>query len=352
MKKLVIDRSAVAANLRTVRSRAKSLEVIGDLTADAYGLGLVETAKILKGEGIMSFGVNEPSDAKKLRDAGFTAERILMLRSTADSDELTELIDLGAVCTVGSYDAAVALNGIAEVRKTVCEVMIKIDTGLGRYGFMPSEMDKITSIYKYMPNLAIMGIYSTYSQPWRSKKVTRAQYEQFDGVLNTLTSLGFEHGSAFIMDSDALFRYDFGYLDAVRVGTAISGRTAGKNPARLIKIGYIEAEVEEVGWFPRGHRVGGALLRKPARLAVISVGSYNGFGARRSDFELNFIDTLKARWTKPVVKINGQRVRVVGRIGLDYTVVDVEDMDCKVGDTAILDVDPINAKGLPRVYIN
>lgn len=351
MKRLVIDRNAIISNLRAVKARAKSLEIIADLTGDAYGMGLLETARIMKSEGIMSYAVSDPKDAGKLREAGFTDERIMMLRSTADSEELSELIDLGVICTVGSYDAAVAINGIAEGRKTVCEVQIKIDTGLGRYGFMPTEMDKIASIYKYMPNLAIVGLFSTYSESWRSEKVTRAQYDDFEGVLKSLTDMGFEHGSTHIMDSAALFRYDFGYLDAVRVGTALSGRVAGKNIAGLIKVGYIEAGVEETGWFPKGHRIGNTVLRKPTRLAVLSVGYYNGFGLTRRDYEMNFFDALKAHNLRPSIRIAGQKVRIVGNIGLTHTIVDVKNVDCKVGDIAVMDVDPVNVKGLPITYI-
>ena len=45
-------------------------------------------------------------------------KRQLMLRSTTDRDELEQLIDLNVVCTIGSYDTGVALNGLAEARST------------------------------------------------------------------------------------------------------------------------------------------------------------------------------------------------------------------------------------------
>jgi len=34
-----------------------------------------------------------------------------------------------------------------------------------------------------------------------------------------------------------------------------------------------------------------------------------------------------------------------------HTLIDVTDIECSVGDIAIMDVDPVNVKGLPREYL-
>ena len=149
MKSLVIDKRVIRNNIKAIKDRADGAAIYADLSANAYGMGLWEVAQLLRDEGIRNFVVSDPKDAALLRKNGFTEERLMMLRSTADPVELTELIDLGVICTVGSYDAAVALNGIAEARGTVCEVQIKIDTGLGRYGFDPSEPVSYTHLDVY-----------------------------------------------------------------------------------------------------------------------------------------------------------------------------------------------------------
>jgi len=352
LKNLIIDKRAINSNLAAVKSRAKGAEIYADLSGDAFGMGLLETAKLLRDGGVRTFAISDPRDAEVLRSAGFTEERLMMLRSTADGEELGKLMDLGVICTIGSYDAAVVLNGLAEARKTVCEVQIKIDTGLGRYGFIASETDKIASIFRYMPNLAIVGVFSSYSESWKSRSITLSQFDLFQDTLAKLTAMGFELGATHICDSAALFRYDFGRMDAVRVGTAFSGRLPGKNTAGLQRVGYIEAGLEEVGWFPKGHRIGSITLKKPTRLAVVSVGYYHGFGVDRYEREMGLFGLLRARRARPTVKVNGQRVRVVGSIGMMHTIVDVTNLDCRVGDKAVMDVDPVNVKGLTRIYIN
>ncbi|SHI20133.1 alanine racemase [Sporobacter termitidis DSM 10068] len=354
MKYLVIDRRVVRNNLKAIKERADGAAIYADLSANACGMGLLEIAKLLRDDGIHAYAVSDPKDAAFLRSNGFTDERLMMLRSTADPEELSELIDLNVICTVGSYDAAVAINGIAESRKTVAEVQLKVDTGLGRYGFLPEETDKMASIFKYMSSLAIIGMFSTYAGSWRSKKLTLQQYEEFNKVLDRLTELGFETGVAHICDSAALFRYEFGRMDAVRVDTALSGRMPGKSVQGLSRVGYIEAGIEEVGWFPKGHRIGGdhgLVTKKPTKIAVLSVGYYHGFGVDRHLGEHNILELLRRRRRKLFVKIGGQRAHVLGEVGLLHTIIDVTHIECAVGDSVILDVDPVNVKGLPIMYL-
>ena len=353
MKHLVIDRRAMRSNIRAIKERADGAAIYADLSANAYGMGLLETAQLLRDEGIRNFCVSDPKDAAFLRKNDFTEQRIMMLRSTADPDELAELIDLGVICTAGSYDSAVAINGIAEARHTVAEIQIKIDTGLGRYGFSPTELDKVAAIYKYMSSLAVVGIFTTFSDSGRSKKLTLAQLDLFDQVLDKLNDSGYETGLAHACDSAALFNYDFGHMDAVRVGTAICGRIPGKKVPGLTKVGYIEAGLEEIAWFSKGHHIGAGrdvTIRKPTKIAVLSVGYYHGFGVDRHSSELNLLERVFAGRRKLYARVNGQRARVIGSVGMMHTLIDVTKIDCTVGDVAVLDVDPINVKGLPREY--
>lgn len=354
VKYLVIDRRLVRSNLKTVKERAEGATLYADLSANAYGMGLVEIAGLLRDDGIRTFAISEPKDAALLRANGFPDERLMMLRSTADPSELGELIDQNVVCTVGSYDAAVAVNGIAEARKTVAEVQIKVDTGLGRYGFLPSETDKMAAIFKYMSNLAIVGMFTTYAASWRSKKLTMQQYQDFNDVLDKLADMGLETGAVHACDSPALFRYDFGRMDAVRVDTALSGRMPGKSVPGISRVGYIEAGIEEVGWYQKGRRIGaerGYVTKKPTKVAVLSVGYYHGFGVQWHDKTPGFFETFLGRKSPLFVKIGGQRARVIGDVGMMHTIVDVTNIECAVGDPVTLDVDPVNVKGLPILYL-
>ena len=158
MLQLVFDRAAIKHNINTVKKRAGKAIIYAVLAADGYGAGLVPLAHLLRDDGIGHFAVYDVEDA--LRDAGFVEEEILMLRSTTDPEELSQLLDLNVVCTVGSYETGVALNALAEERSTVAVAHILIDTGTGMGGFLPSEPEKLISIYSYLSNIAITGTYT------------------------------------------------------------------------------------------------------------------------------------------------------------------------------------------------
>jgi alanine racemase len=353
MKHLVIDLRVVRNNLRAIKDRAEGCVVIADLSANAGGMGLMPVASLLRDEGIRSFAVSDPADAALLRKNGFKTERIMMLRSTADPEEIQQLLKLGVVCTAGSYDSAVAINGLAESRRVVADIQVEIDTGMGRYGFKPSELDKVRAIYQYMSSLNVIGTFTTFSASWRSQKITMAQLDKFNTVLDKMIDMGLEPGIAHAVDSAALFKYNMELMDAVRVDTALTGRVPGKPIHGLSKVGFIEAGLEEVGWYPKGHTIGterGFTTKAPTKIAILSVGYYHGFGVDRYIVERSLFDIFRSRRKKAYVRINGQRARVLGTVGLMHTVLDVTKIDCSVGDIALLDVDPCNVKGLPIEY--
>jgi len=362
MKTLVIDRQDVKTNLQAIKQRADGAQIYADLSADAQGMGLIETARLLRDDGIGAFAVSEAGAVSLLRSSGFVEESILMLRSTLDPDELGTLVELRATCTIGSHEAAAALNGIAEAQGTVADVHIKIDAGLGHYGFLPSETDKILSIYNYMSNLAVSGIYTRFSDPAGNEKQTRAELEEFRAVIAKINAAGFETGIAHAADSTALFKYDFCNLDAVCPGSALIGRLPCKGSFGLKRVGYIEAELEEAEWHPAGGRVGaagGRKVKKPVKTAVFPIGWYNGVGLSPDCPELKFgtllsrIGALIGRWSKRsrlFVKIGAERVRIMGGIGMNFMVLNVTASDSSTGDKARIDADPRLVKGLEITY--
>ena len=53
-----------------------------------------------------------------------------------------------------------ALNSLAEGRATVIEAHLQIDCGMGFGGFPAEEPEKIVSLIRNLPNVAVSGIYT------------------------------------------------------------------------------------------------------------------------------------------------------------------------------------------------
>lgn len=354
MKVLVIDKQAVKKNITVLKRRAEKSAIYAVLTGDAHGAGLVEMAKLLRDEGIVRFAVSEASDAAALRKAGLVEEEILMLRATTDREELEKLLDLNVVCTVGSTDTGMALNGVAEKRSTVVEAHIQIDTGMGFGGFLTEELDKILSIYRNLSNVAVSGMYTQIHTTGTSEREVAEQLDEFDHTVKAVQAAGFETGIVHAAGSFALMRYDFARMDAVRVGTALLGRCRRSKNDGLQRVGWGEAAIDDIHWLPKGHTVGNETLvrlRRPTRVAVLPVGYQNGFGVERVR-EGGLLAAIR-RWRAGghrTVRINSQKVKVIGRIGAMETVLDVTDIHCTAGDIAQFELDPLFAKGITREY--
>lgn len=361
MRAYVVEKETLQSNIRAILQRAGDVPVWAVLKGNGYGLGIVSFAKMLREQGVTRFCVTELREAKALRQAGFTEEAILILQPTVEREVLEQLLDLHVICTVSSRDDAVVLNGIANEKDMVAEAHIKIDVGMGRYGFLPKEMDKILSIYEYMDGIAVSGIYTHFPMAFCSEKKTREQFEQFTYVLDQIAGRGFETGTPHCCNSAAFFRWKDMHLGGVRIGSAWLGRinVRGHN---LRRVGYCVARVQEIHWVKRGGTTGyGGVWRakKPTRLAAVPVGWYHGFGVEYGRDSFRFRDCVRGSLSllkaflqrkKLTVRIGDHRCPVRGHVGMLHCMVDVTDVDCHAGDPVLIDINPLVQKGMDVVF--
>jgi len=352
MKHLSVSADAVRHNIRLVRQKAGNTPVYGVVKGNGYGLGAVELAKALRAEGITRFAVGELWEAKALRDAGFHSEEILLLRSTCCETEIEAILDLSLVAALGSYDAAVVLSGIAERRGAVAEAHIEIDTGMGRYGFLPTETDRVMSVIKYLPGVAVSGFFTHFYSAFKGQKATTRQAALFDKVLDDLRAAGFDTGTVHAANSSALFRREDLRYNAVRVGSAFAGRMPGHHKHGLRRVSHLECTVADVRWLPKGHTVGysaGYVTRRPTRVAVLPAGWLDGLCVEKARDMYNLqklfpyvaSDVWRCiRRRRVTATVNGSPVPVLGHIGMQHTMADVTNLECKPGDTATLQVSP------------
>jgi len=354
MRKLVIETSAVKNNLAVIKKKAGAAVVYGVLSGNAGGAGIEAMASLLRSEGIGRFAVAEVSEAEALRKAGFVDEEILMLRATTDREELEKLVDLNVVCTVSSVDTGLALNALAENRSTVVSAHIQVDTGMGFGGFLVSEPEKVLLAYRSLPNVALEGIYTQLHFAKVNDPEAKTQLDQFHQVISTIHAAGFETGIVHAAGSFALLHDESACLDGVRAGSAILGRCRRTRNDGLKVVGFGEVPLAEVRWLPKGHTIGAdkpVVLKKPTRVAILPVGYQNGFGVswlRETGFW-----ALHRRWRKArkrSVQVNGQKVRLLGPIGASQTILDVTNVRCAAGDRAILELDPMYARGFVTEY--
>lgn len=361
MKAYIVDKQGLENNIRILTQRAGNTVIWGVVKGDGYGLGCVSMAKLLAAHGIDHFAVTDVSEVRALRTEGFRENPILMMEGTCNPAEINELLDLDAILTVGTPEDAAAVNAAATQRSTVAEAHLKIDTGMGRYGFLPEQMDQIHGLYTGCPNIAFTGIYTHFYDSGNAV-ATQAQFDAFQKVVEEIRASGYETGMVHCCNSTAFWKYEHMHCDAVRLGSALLGRVNFEGQTGLKRIGYCQAELEEIRTIPAGHTVGygaGWKAKRDTRIAILSVGYYNGFGVDRGFDLWRFRDCVRGvlRYIKAFLKrkalyvsVNGADCRVLGHVGMVNMVIDVTDCDCKVGDMARVDINPLLVKGVEIVY--
>lgn len=361
MKAYIVNQSDLLENIRILKEKAGSTPIYGVIKGDGYGLGLIPMAKALREGGVDRFAVTELEEVKSLRENGFESEEILMMRSTCLKEELSLLLELGAVATVGSMECAMAMENLAAEAGKAFPCHVKIDTGMGRYGFHPDETAEIVQVYS-LTHLNVTGIYTHFHSAFSSEKHTKAQFAAFTSLCEKLTEMGLELGTRHCCNSSAFLKYPEMYLDAVRLGSALLGRLSFPGDMGLKKLGWCESQVELVREIPKGHSVGyGAtwVAKRPTKIAVCGVGYFHGFGLEKGNDIFRFRDCVRGglSYVKAFLKkkaiyvtVNGKPARVLGHIGMVQTICDVTDIPCQVGDPIRIEINPLLVKGMDVIY--
>lgn len=358
MSRYVIEKEKLIENIEYIKKKA-GVPVIGVVKGNGYGFGIKELTKILKECGINFFAVTEVTDIPILKEILDGNDNILVMRSTCIKSEAKQIAENGCTATIGSEEACRVMESAAEELGVTVKCHLKIDTGMGRYGFMPSEISKAVNCYK-MPHLEFTGIYTHFSSAFRNEELTKAQLTLFKDCIEQIKKAGYETGIAHCANSPALLNVDGVSMDAVRIGSAFTGRVITKAKTPLHRLGRLEAEVVDVKTVPAGYSIGYNGLFKTKRetkIAIVPIGHYDGFGLQkeRETADLRYVLSAAKQFVKNkqmYMRINGRMFHVIGEIGLSHTAVDITDSDIKPGDTAFVDISPLMVNPrIERVYI-
>ncbi len=353
-KYYLIKKEDLAHNIQRLREKIPG-KIYAVIKADGYGLGCQTLALACAENGIRYFAVTTLQEAESLVAAGVEFDELLLMASAAP-EQIDRLAELGVTFTVAS-----ALDAQNLVGRDV-NAHLKVETGMGRRGFLPEDMETITAMYTAYPNIHITGIY-THFMEGDNRKRTMAQYEKFQSVLKALEERGIQPGVRHCCNSAAAIWQPDLYLDAVRLGSALLGRHPGAQSRmglRRVGMGYVR--IESLHTLPKGATVGyGGLYRakKPITVAVCPVGTHHGLGVMPQkgvqtlrESLLEVLRMARNRMTNrnlPSVMIGGKRCQALGSVCSEVVMVDVTEVSCAPGEYAQVDINPILLHYLPVI---
>lgn len=336
-----IDLKALVRNYRKIAAHVKPAQVLCVLKANAYGLGVADYAKALASAGCTMFGVAEPYEALELlrvlapagssvnsRKAGATEVQML---SSVLPDEVEPMVKAGVILPVIDVATAKLISAAAVKAKVVAKVHFKLDTGMGRLGILAKDALQVMREVKNLPNLDCEGVFSHFPMAYDPKDpFTKRQIKIFKSIVAAAEKEGFKFKKVHISASDGINNFPETAkkpFTVVRTGINLHGSfdPYGRKALKVEPVLSLKTRVAQVRELPAGTTLGYGrtwCLNAPTKVATISAGYADGLPL--------------ALTNRGFVFIGGKRCKIIGRISMDYTTVDVSGVpNVKPGDEVV-----------------
>jgi alanine racemase len=327
---------ALQNNLERARQAAPGCPVMAVVKSNAYGHGIEEVSAAL--DGADAFAVARIDEGVRLRKLS-AVKPIVVLNAWADQRDVAVALEHDLQLVVHDQAQVELLEQISAGRSQDSPRLtawLKIDSGMGRLGIMPGDVQAFVSrllgCAVIAPDLRLMTHLACADE--LENPATADQIACF------ADAIGHWHGDVSIANSAGVLGWpealgadgplNYGGRNWVRPGLMLygvspfPGRSAGD--LGLEPVMSLEGRLISVRALTRGSRVGYGgdwCASRDSILGVIDVGYGDGYPWR-----------LKGG--APVV-VNSARVPVVGRISMDLISVDLTDVPGSVvGDTAVL----------------
>lgn len=326
---ITVDLGAIADNVRHLRRLlGPQTSLLAVVKAHAYGHGAAPVAKTALAAGASMLGVTCLDEAMELREAGVTAD-ILML-GYAPAWQASTIVANDVIVTAYDPELLAPLSAAARSLGRPARVHLKVDTGMGRFGPLLSNVEDLACRALAMPGLAVEGVFTHFATADAADEAfAQEQVRRFHAALRLLAAAGCRPRWRHAANSAATLRLPESHFDLVRPGAALYGldpSAATPCPPEFRPALSFQCLVAQVKAVPAGTPVsyGGTWrAERPTRLAVLQAGYADG--VRRSP----------RPWGD--VLIRGRRVPLVGAICMDLCMADVTDVPgVAEGDVAVL----------------
>lgn len=302
-----IDLAALRRNFQTARSRAGSAQVMAVVKADGYGHGIGPVASALDTLA-PKFAVACLEEARAIRDTGLVQPVVLLqgVHAEADIDECTRH---GFEPVFHSFQQLAWL----ERREAYPVFWLKVNSGMNRLGFHPDELAGVVSRLQAMSaDHALLGFVTHFAcadDP--DSAMTAEQTSVFDQATAAFPGLmkSVANSAAHFLPGQPMFDWSRPGI-MLYGGSPMVGKTGpqlGLEPVMSLEAPLISTRV-----VPAGESVGyGAswVADRDTRMGMVAIGYGDGYPRHAG--------------TNTPAAINGQRIRLIGRVSMDMLAVDL-----------------------------
>ncbi len=327
-----INLNNLAFNFHSVKDFVgKNIEYMAVVKADAYGHSAIECAKRLEKEGVDWFGVALPEEGLELRKNGIT-KPILCLGGFWSGQE-THLLENKLTPVIYQIETAELFNKVCEKNDLSANIHIKIDTGMGRLGVRFDRIDEFIKELKCFKNLEVEGIMTHFAcaDNLSENDFTNRQIKEFNDAVKLFESSGFIPKYKDLANSPGAIAHKNSVGNLVRLGGVLYGLGDDVLPPEIEKpilkpVMSLYSTITLLKKINKGDTLGyGKTFKaeKESLIATIPIGYHDGFARNLSN--------------RGKVLINGVFAPVVGRISMDWSIIDVTEVpNVRVNDAVVL----------------
>ncbi len=319
-------------NFKEIKKKTNS-KICCVIKANAYGHGAVKLAELYQKLGADFLAVSNIEEALQLRNNGIKLPILVLGYTSADCAAVLAQNDI-TQC-VFSYEYGLALAEKAKEKGVTLKVHIKLDTGMGRIGFVcrggNDELDKVAEICKFK-ELDAEGVFMHFAvadEGENGEEFTREQFENFKKATELLQNRGIKFKIKHCANSAAIFDYPEYHMDMVRAGVVLYGLNPSekiKNKADLKPVMSLNSVISHIKTVNVGQTVSYGRTykaQKPTKIATVPIGYADGF--RRANGN-----------GKYSISVGGNAANIVGRICMDQLMIDVTNIDCKENEKVVI----------------
>lgn len=320
---LEVNLNALVDNVRYYRSLMKpETKMVCMVKASGYGVGSLETSKTLQDCGVDYLAVAVADEGADLREAGITANIMIM---NPETTSFKILFDYRLEPEVFSFELLEQLIHAAEKEGiTNFPIHIKLDTGMHRLGFHPeTDMPRLIERLQRQSALVPCSVFSHFvgSDDDEFDSFSLQQYELFDQASRRLQAAYSHKIIRHICNSAGIEHFPQYHLDMVRLGLGLYGINPRNNQV-LNNVATLKTTILQVRSVKAGETIGYSrrtVLEKDSLIAAIPIGYADGMSRHLGNRNCYCL-------------VKGQKADYVGNICMDVCMIDVTGIDCKAGD--------------------
>lgn len=308
--------------------------------SNAYGHGLLPICTMSnEHEAIHALCTAMTSEAIFLRCNGV---RKPILSLGIIDNELSDVIMHNIDILVSDTALLDKLNAVALRLKKVCNVHIKVDTGLGRLGIPSCHALSLIMYAKTLSHINVNGICSHFAQAAAvDQSYTQFQYDSFMALLMDLKSKNIDIPYRHITNTASSTTYDLSSMNMIRTGAGVYGLLPSESHRERTLRLHPYYEIEQVlSWHTRIFHIrrvpGGTSIgydrtfttQQESLIALLPVGYADGYDKRLSNQAVVYIPRVD------------KYVKVIGRVAMNVTTIDVSSVPDIQPDEEVLLVGP------------